>query len=54
MGYNDTMDIRGIAWAGYFFDPNITTQYVCAEPPEIDVESVTPIISRADGECLCD
>lgn len=21
MGYHEAMDIRGIAWAGYFFDP---------------------------------
>jgi hypothetical protein len=50
MGFNDTMDIRGIAWAGYFFDPDggIQTRYICAEPPDIDADEYIPSMTDAD------
>ena len=41
MGYNDTMDVRGIAWAGYFFDPAAEGLVVYTiDKPEIDADSV--------------
>lgn len=43
MGYHEAMDIRGIAWAGYFFDPGaevpISTP-VFIRPPEMEGEAV--------------
>ena len=43
MGYHEAMDIRGIAWAGYFFDPGaevpISTP-VFIRPPEMEGETL--------------
>lgn len=43
MGYHEAMDIRGIAWAGYFFDPGgevPITIPICLRPPELTGEAV--------------
>jgi len=43
MGYHEAMDIRGIAWAGYFFDPGalipISTP-IFIKPPELSGDEV--------------
>lgn len=48
MGYHEAMDIRGIAWAGYFFDPGaeipISTP-VFIHPPEMEGEVLFTDIS---------
>jgi len=43
MGYHEAMDIRGIAWAGYFFDPGAEVPIsvpVFIKPPEMEGEAV--------------
>ena len=43
MGYHEAMDIRGIAWAGYFFDPGAEVPIsvpVFISPPEMEGEAV--------------
>jgi len=43
MGYHEAMDIRGIAWAGYFFDPGAVVPIpvpVFISPPELEGETV--------------
>ena len=43
MGYHEAMDIRGIAWAGYFFDPGALVPVstpVFIRPPEISGDEV--------------
>jgi hypothetical protein len=48
MGYHEAMDIRGIAWAGYFFDPGaeipISTP-VFIRPPEMTGDAVVTDVS---------
>jgi hypothetical protein len=49
MGYNDTMDVRGIAWAGYFFDPAAGgTVIYTVEQPEIDADGFGGICVSAE------
>ena len=43
MGIHEAMDIRGIAWAGYFFDPGALVPIdkpVFIRPPELEGEQV--------------
>jgi hypothetical protein len=43
MGYHEAMDIRGIAWAGYFFDPGAlipVSTPVFIRPPEVSGDEV--------------
>jgi hypothetical protein len=48
MGYNDTMDIRGIAWAGYFFNPAAGgTVIYTVEQPIIDADEYGEICVSA-------
>lgn len=49
MGYNDTMDVRGIAWAGYFFDPAASGIVIyTVDIPGIDADSVGGICIVAE------
>ena len=45
MGYHEAMDIRGIAWAGYFFDPGgeipITIPVKAEDPVQAHIGKVT-------------
>ena len=64
--FDTAMDIRGIAWAGYFFTSGTsTTEYLCVDPPDISADDVdalapdisadelVPIITAADADCPC-
>ncbi|MCK4978145.1 MAG: hypothetical protein KAS36_14520 [Anaerolineales bacterium] len=49
MGYNDTMDVRGIAWAGYFFDPASSGIVIyTVEMAEIDADGFGGICISAE------
>lgn len=55
MGYSDTMDIRGIAWAGYFFSPSgviTNTEFICVDVPEMDADELIPVMADADEQAL--
>lgn len=60
MSFDSTMDIRPIAWAGYFTTYSgcaptpsgvIIREFICVDPPEIDTDSLVPVIVDVDSEC---
>ena len=41
MGYHEAMDIRGIAWAGYFFAPGaVSPPIIFGDGPEMEGEVI--------------